>query len=238
MNTLLIDTDVIYYQFAFRNQEDIDWDGDGETTPITFDAKCMAEVDEFLQNLKETLEADEMILVESSPKNFRKLLWEDYKAHRKDKPKPVLWQQIKDYLHWGDGNYRMAVMPWLEGDDALGILATDDSVENPIIVSIDKDMETIPCRLYLWNKPDLGVRTITPEQAHWNHMYQTLVSVVEAFESKGLTEEDALLQARMAYILRDGDDRYEYKKDLGRLVYSVRLWDPVYQVWKELPDVE
>ena len=262
MNTLLIDTDVIYYQFAFRNQDDIDWDGDGEITPITQRAKCMAEVDEFIQDLKEQLDGSKVVLVESSRNNFRKLLWPDYKAHRKDKPKPELWQEIKDYLYWGDGKHHLASIDWLEGDDVLGIYATNGAFENPIIVSIDKDMETIPCRLYLWNKPDLGVRTIDPEQAHWNHMYQTLVgdsadgykgcpgigavkatrilnesedlwaSVVETFESKGLTEEDALLQAHMAYILREGDDKYEDGKQY------VRLWTPEEPTWMELPDVK
>jgi DNA polymerase-1 len=42
--------------------------------------------------------------------------------------------------------------------------------------------------------------------------------VVKAFESKGLTEEDALRNARLAYILRDGD--------WNTTSQEVRQWTP------------
>ena len=48
------------------------------------------------------------------------------------------------------------------------------------------------------------------KEAYWS-------AIMETYESKGLTEEDALVQARCAYILREPDDFVQG---------SVRLWRP------------
>ena len=117
-------------------------------------------------------------------------------------------------------------MDTLEADDSLGIYAT----ANPgCCISPDKDMRQIPGLLYdLKNDPI----TITPEEGHKWHFIQTLAgdqtdgyagvpgygvktssklfeekgyyweTIVHAFESKGLTETDALLNARLAKILK------------------------------------
>jgi DNA polymerase-1 len=121
--------------------------------------------------------------------------------------------------------YVVIRLPELEADDAMGIYATN----NPgnIIVSPDKDMKQIPGRLYNMEE----TVTITPEQGEQWHYIQTLAgdqtdgysgvpgigikravalfeeqgynwkTVVQAFADKGLTEKDALLNARLAKIL-------------------------------------
>tara|TARA_R100001509_G_scaffold119489_1_gene73819 strand:- start:276 stop:701 length:426 start_codon:yes stop_codon:yes gene_type:complete len=120
-------------------------------------------------------------------------------------------------------------MPELEADDAMGIYAT--KLPGNTIVSPDKDMRQIPGKLF--NLED--TTTITPEEgARW-HLIQTLAgdqtdgysgvpgigvkraatlfdkegyswaTVVKAFEDKGLTEDDALLNARLARILTNED---------------------------------
>jgi DNA polymerase-1 len=64
----------------------------------------------------------------------------------------------------------------LEADDLIGMAASSavSSELSPIIVSIDKDFKTVPCRLYNPDKPELGVIEITSEQADYWFMYQTL----------------------------------------------------------------
>ena len=120
-------------------------------------------------------------------------------------------------------------MPELEADDAMGIYAT--KLPGNTIVSPDKDMRQIPGKLF--NLED--TTTITPEEgARW-HLIQTLAgdqtdgysgvpgigvkraatlfekqgyswnTVLAAFEDKGLTEDDALLNARLARILTNED---------------------------------
>ena len=133
-------------------------------------------------------------------------------------------------------------MKELEADDAMGIYATQHP--GNIIVSPDKDMKQIPGKLY--NLDD--TLTITPEEGAKWHLIQTLAgdqtdgysgvpgigvkraetlfnkegyswaTVVKAFTDKGLTEEDALLNARLARILTIEDYETEQQEP--------KLWTP------------
>ena len=133
-------------------------------------------------------------------------------------------------------------MKELEADDAMGIYATQHP--GNIIVSPDKDMKQIPGKLY--NLED--TITITPEEGAKWHLIQTLAgdqtdgysgvpgigvkraetlfnkegyswaTVVKAFTDKGLTEEDALLNARLARILTIEDYDTEQQEP--------KLWTP------------
>ena len=120
-------------------------------------------------------------------------------------------------------------MPTLEADDAMGIYATSN--DDCIIVSPDKDMKQIPGILYNLTE----TFTITEQEGWEWFLIQTLAgdstdgysgapgfgiktsakffadngytwnSVVKAFKQKGLTEEDALRNARLAKILTSKD---------------------------------
>jgi DNA polymerase-1 len=122
---------------------------------------------------------------------------------------------------------------------------TPENVGKAIIVSDDKDLKTIPGKLY---RPTADERLDITEAEADKHFYmQTLTgdstdgypgcptigqkraegllgqrpawSVVEqAFIKQGLTKADALLQARMARILRWSD--WDTKKN------EVKLWEP------------
>ena len=133
-------------------------------------------------------------------------------------------------------------MPQLEADDAMGIYAT--KLTGNIIVSPDKDMRQIPGKLY--NLED--TITITPEEGAKWHLIQTLAGdqtdgysgvpdgvkrattsfsrkkataglQLSKLEDKGLTEEDALCNARLARILTNED--YDSQKQ------EPRLWTPM-----------
>jgi len=229
-NHLLIDADIPLYKVASVTETVIDW-GDEVVT-----ASCNMEdavytfttwLDELLTNWPE--EVVKVTLAASSKTNFRKKLWPDYKGHRISR-KPIGYSKLKA---WAQKEYGMTIVPDLEADDVLGILATSDP--RSVIVSTDKDFLGVPCRFYNPDK-DFTVET-SPEEADYFHMYQTLVGdpadgykgcpgigdvratklladtpreewwslVVGLFEAKGLTEEDALLNARMARILRKGE---------------------------------
>jgi DNA polymerase-1 len=136
-----------------------------------------------------------------------------------------------------EADYKCRAFPGLEADDVMGVLATHPKTvreSQPIIISQDKDMQTIPTQV--WRQGELI--NVTEEMADYYHMFQTLVgdtsdgykgcpgvgkvkaekilgsrdamltmwqSVVFAYEKAGLTEQDALTQARLARILRWGD---------------------------------
>ncbi|WP_285401054.1 phage exonuclease [Luteibacter sp. ME-Dv--P-043b] len=266
--TLLIDADVLRYQLAFSNTKTIKWEAeDGEdaaVSEVVNAEKAKADLEDYIDELLEKFGTRDFLLPLSVSTNFRKDILPTYKANRAGKARPALWYAVDGFLKelWPE---KIITREYLEGDDILGILQTMPSPRlapgKRIIVSIDKDMQTLPGRLYNPGKPDIGTRTISQHQADLYWMMQTLTgdttdnyggcpgigpkradpilqpihealldappeehlatlwaAVVKTYESKGLTSDDALVQARCARILRDGD--YDFKTG------KVNLWKP------------
>lgn len=73
--------------------------------------------------------------------NFRYGIFPEYKAQRRNVEKPAYLQMLKDHLRdaWG-----ATVSKGCEADDLVGIEAMRDQDREVIIVSIDKDLNTIP----------------------------------------------------------------------------------------------
>ena len=130
-----------------------------------------------------------------------------------------------------------------------------------IIVSVDKDMRTVPSNVYRTSHPDEGVVQVTEAEADYYHLFQTLVgdatdgypgcpgigpvratkilsnavfqnaetgrkggptdfwgAIVAAYDKAGFGEEEALVQARCARILRSSDYDFQNKEPI--------LWNP------------
>lgn len=176
--TILLDADVICHSIAYRNTKTILWDEhDDSPTVITNPAKARIDVSNYLYALKDRMSSDHLILVLSDSKvNFRKELEPTYKAGRyAKKPRPALWYVIRDFLEMGELDEETVCYPRLEGDDTMGILATSGQYELPVIVSIDKDMRTIPTRVFNPDHDDLRkLKPITPWDAAMWHLTQTL----------------------------------------------------------------
>ena len=235
---LLIDADFIVYKCCAACETEIDYGEDVIFVTSNFSDAYNA-VKREIQQIQDVFGSfSKPILFFSDSKNFRKKISPDYKGHRNRK-KPCGYKRVIRNLKI---EYDVCIMPELEADDAMGIYAT--KLTGNIIVSPDKDMRQIPGKLY--NLDD--TTTITPEEgARW-HLIQTLAgdqtdgysgvpgigvkraetlfnkegyswaTVVKAFEDKGLTEEDALLNARLARILTVED--YDSKQK------EPRLWTP------------
>ena len=176
--TLLIDADVLRYLLAFKNTKHYRFDDDEESIEVTSPDKAKAELEDYIEDLCTTLGATDFLLPLSGSVNFRKSFFPTYKANRVTKPKPSLWYEVDGFLRelWSD---RIIEREGLEGDDILGLLATQPKPKRcpgkRIIVSIDKDMATVPGRLYNPNKPSMGVRTISQHDADLWWMKQTLM---------------------------------------------------------------
>ncbi len=243
MRTLLIDGDILLYQESMAVEQEFDW-GDDWWTLFGDLREAQERVDVWLQDIKELLNADKFVLTLTGRNNWRKDVLPTYKSNRKGKRKPVVYKALKQYLI---DTYKTALFDRLEADDLMGLLQTDPSnSEETVIVSEDKDMMTIPGLLYRPIRPEMGIQLVTSEAADRNHLLQALTGdstdgyggcpgigpktaekilkendwslVVAAYEKAGLTEEDALQQARVARILRHGE--YDRKKD------EVKLWHP------------
>lgn len=219
---LLIDADYIVYKSCAGAETEIDW-GDDVIMVVSKFSEAMANVQRELTKIKSHFMWDvpEILLFFSDSVNFRKKIYPSYKGHRNRK-KPCGYRRVISELA---EQYGVIRMPTLEADDAMGIYAT----ENPgnIIVSPDKDMRQIPGKLF--NMDELV--EITEEEGRQWHLIQTLAgdqtdgysgvpgigikravtlfgecgyswdTVVKAFTDKDLTEEDALINARLAKIL-------------------------------------
>tara|TARA_Y100000310_G_scaffold126967_1_gene125982 strand:+ start:790 stop:1560 length:771 start_codon:yes stop_codon:yes gene_type:complete len=228
---LLIDADYIVYKSCAGAETEIDW-GDDVIMVVSKFSEAMANVQRELTKIKSHFMWDvpEILLFFSDSVNFRKKIYPSYKGHRNRK-KPCGYRRVISELA---EQYGVIRMPTLEADDAMGIYAT----ENPgnIIVSPDKDMRQIPGKLF--NMDELV--EITEEEGRQWHLIQTLAgdqtdgysgvpgigikravtlfgecgyswdTVVKAFTDKDLTEEDALINARLAKILTNKE--YDSKK--------------------------
>lgn len=238
---LLIDGDIMLYQIGCANERDVRF-SDGKHILYSEESECFEALDGYVFNLKKKLDATDVTIGLSDSKNFRKEVYKEYKSNRVGSRKPLVYQTMKDYCF---KNYNTLQWPTLEGDDVLGILATEPVDHKRIVVSIDKDMETIPCNLYNPDKDD-SYRVISEVQADYKLHIQALTgdrtdnypgcpkmgpvtaektledsknlweSVVGQYKKQGLDEAFALTQMRCARILRFSD----YKDGV------VKLWSP------------
>lgn len=237
MTTLLIDADILAYNVASANQhtyrfgdsvEDVAVDVGKLEVAFDLAEKKMAAL-VFKLKAKEAI----ICLSCSTRDGFRRKILPTYKSNRASAARPVQLQAVKDYLARA---YESELWEGLEADDVMGILSTEPHKGKRIIVSEDKDMQTIEGWLYNPRR-DSKEQYITKEHAHRFHMLQTLMGdavdgyggcrgigkikanrlldsvspvdwwsmIVGTYETAGLTEEHALVQARVARILRHVD---------------------------------
>ena len=224
MTTLLIDADYIVYKSCASAEYDIDFGEDVILVGSSFKEAYGNTIRE-LDKIKAEFFDPDIILFFSDSTNFRKTVASDYKGHRNRK-KPCGYKRVINKL---SETHRVIVMPMLEADDALGVYATSN--DDCVIVSPDKDMKQIPGTLYNLQEtftidkqsgwewfliqtlagdstdgysgaPGFGIKT---SQKFFTENGYTWNSVVKAFKSKGLSEEVALQNARLAKILTADD---------------------------------
>lgn len=224
---LLIDADYFFYRAACAAEEEHDYTP--ELTVIVGDfAEGKKIVQGEISNLKQRFDTDDLLLTFTDKTNFRKEIDPSYKGNR-TKRKPCGYLKLKN---WGMETYPSLMKPGLEADDVCGILATNGSLENFVLVSPDKDMEQLPCRIYnlkdeFDQSPEAAVKKlyeqcltgdatdgysgcpgIGPKKAEGilkaaEGDYWT--HVVATYEAAGLTEADALRNLRLARILQASD---------------------------------
>ena len=244
--TLLIDADYLVYSSCDAADKHIKWDLHTWTS-YSDERDIMQIIESRLEHYTKIVEEKhDIVMCFSSYPTFRHGIFPDYKLNRINKPKPY-------GLKWAINNvkkqYDSVFYDNLEGDDVLGLCATNGKYKDPIIVSVDKDLRTIPCKLLA----DDDLELVTRKKADRQWMIQSLSGdptdnykgldkvgvvtadkiigdakttedmwnkVVAAYEKKGQTVGDAILTARLARILREGD--YDYNTG------EVKLWNPKF----------
>ena len=235
---ILCDADFIVYKACAAAESEVDFGNDVILVTSNFRDAYNATKRELtkLENKLGTFST--IILFFSDSVNFRKKILPAYKGHRNRK-KPCGYKRVINALR---EEYKVIMKPTLEADDTMGIYST--KYPGNIIASPDKDMRQIPGKLYNFDE----TITIEPEAgARW-HLIQSISgdqtdgyggvpgigvkraealfkekgyswkTVVSAFKDKGLTEEDALVNARLARILTADDYDFERKEP--------KLWSP------------
>lgn len=168
--TLLIDADIIAYRASASNEQRIDW-GDGiHSLDADFEA-AKKDAKDTLDRLVADLEATHLIVCLSDDfSNWRKDIYPPYKTNRAETVRP---EHLYDMKEWLGANYPTDLRTRLEADDVMGILSTEPHKGDRIIVSQDKDMQTVPGLLFNPNK-DKEVRTIEPEAAERFMLWQAI----------------------------------------------------------------
>jgi DNA polymerase-1 len=171
----LIDGDLLAYSRASAAEERYDWNGDGKPSQVLkkdLSEVCL-EVDRAIASYRRKLGATRAVvcLSDLTGNYFRKAIYPFYKGNRVGVVKPLLLKDVKAHLI-ADGAY---VRPGLEADDVLGILATHPTLlpGEKVIVSIDKDLATIPGLLFNPDKDD-APRQISEIDADYFHLMQAL----------------------------------------------------------------
>jgi DNA polymerase-1 len=241
MRTLLVDGDILIYGICSAVEYVARFDDD---TDVAFcnNKEALHLCETTIRSWMTKLNGGFVVLGFTGKDNFRKHIFPTYKAHRKACRKPCGYKAVKEMLSKA---YCVKEEPMLEGDDIIGILQTEGSYINPVIISSDKDLKCIPGMLWNPDKDEEPV-LITKEEADRNWLMQTLTGdktdgypglegvgpvtaakilknstwseVLEAYTNNGFNEEYALTQARCARILRHGEYNWETKE--------VSLWKP------------
>lgn len=249
--TLLIDSDIVAYKAASAKEEVYLFDGEGSEPAVEGNLEeALAFALGTIGDYAATLRATRVIVCLTDEVNFRTAVCSSYKGNRKAVRKPSTLASIKQHFAQ---HFECYQRPGLEADDCMGILSTHKTLipGEKVIVSEDKDMETIPGLLFNPRK-DKAPRRITEVEADRFFFSQVLTgdttdgytgcpgigpkspfvttlstdkdaramwqTVLAGYASKGLTADHAVLQARMARILRACDWDFAAK--------APRLWNP------------
>ncbi len=175
---LLLDGDYLVFSAMSAAEEEVDWGDDVWSLQCDHDkarAILRSSIRGIQNRLKEFNDA-KLVMIFSGDNNWRKEVLETYKANRKGKRKPVGYPEfVKSCLEDTETYYRTFKWDGLEGDDIIGILATNPGyldVDEAIPVSCDKDFNTIPGRFY-WLTENKVVTNSERDADLW-HFYQTL----------------------------------------------------------------
>lgn len=205
MTIALIDGDIVAYRCAASAEQD------GDTIAFMRASRQ-------LQDIISTTEADEVKVFLSGSSNFRYDIYPEYKANRKDMPRPKHLQALREYLviKWG-----AEVTDGFEADDALGIEASrrNQTNETAVVCSIDKDLLQLPGLHYNFVRQEFQS---VDELTGWRHFYSQLVLGDKADNIPGF---DGKARIKWPKFLE------QYREKLGRASSSGEMYSVVRDLY-------
>ena len=224
----LVDGDVIVYKSAFSKRSVTPEDAEGVVDEV---------MDYIIGQTVVFPHGNNFFCWITGKNNFRHRIAKtrDYKGNRRNSEKPVHYTHVREYLkeRWG-----AKVTEGCEADDAISIEAYKGDPKSTVIVSVDKDMLTVPC----WNfNFTSGIWTKKTEWESLLFFYEQIltgdridnilgiygVGPVKAQKIlEGATTEEELFQKCLdAY-----DGNYDRVVENGRLLHlqewEKEIWEP------------
>ena len=142
MTKFLIDADIVAFKAATVTETPINW-GDWFWTMHAHEAEGIEYIHKYLHRITTALGEGDFHMFITDPKNWRKDILPSYKSNRKETRKPMTLNALRQYLL---DEMSAVMVEGMEADDLLGITSTNEP--DCVIVSEDKDLATIPGKLF------------------------------------------------------------------------------------------
>ena len=248
MTLALIDGDIVIYKAACAVEKEHRWP-DGVWTYQADENEGINYLTEKLQEIQDEIKAtDTIICLSDTEKNFRKHIYPDYKGNRTER-KPLLFNFLRNYclthlscceypfLEADDVMGILATSPDIE-EDCIIVTIDKDLLQIPAPVynidtkELSQPLLRNPEMLFLEQVlvgdrvdnypgcPGIGAKTVQKVFKGINDPDAMWGAIVKEYQKKGLTEKDALVQARCAYILQ-----HENYDENG----TITLWGMQYE---------
>lgn len=236
MRHFAIDGDELLYRATAACQTVTDW-GDGDIMRTSNMGDIQKHIEASIDLATQRLGGEMLYIALSDIHNYRKDLWPGYKAHRNPQ-KPHLYEEARAWLTEVFDCY---VCPGLEADDILGLdedmdIASSDKDFNTIPhrrrysfyhseIYYPFEEDEANYNLYVQaicgdpsdgykGIPGKGIKTAQKAIRIFQTPEQMEEAYINMYLSSGLTEDDALLQLRLARILRPGEYDHNAEKPI------------------------
>lgn len=193
MVTALIDGDISAFRCAAVSED-------------TDEEICILRLDKQIRDILYSIDAGSYEIYLTGSNNFRKEIYPEYKANRKDKPLPKWLNACREYLVT---NWNARVTDGCEADDILGCKQTEETV----ICSIDKDLLQIPGRHFNFVKMEEFFQT---EFGGLKHFYEQLLKGDRSDNVPGV----AGIGEKKASRLLEGCETEKEMFDICRSIYD------------------
>jgi len=143
--------------------------GDGDPTLHADEEEAQRACIETIEAWASLARCNDVRVLFTGPHNFRKTVLKTYKGNRKGGKPLAYWATVRAVKE----RFRCDEVDGLEADDLMGILATSQGYEDSVVVTLDKDLRTVP-GMHFNPLKDRKPTLVTPSQANVKWFTQVL----------------------------------------------------------------
>jgi len=245
--TMLVDGDILLYMASTQMEEPIKWDEDTWTLHAS-ESKTIDKFADTITYYSQILLCNKIVIALSSKTNFRKKIYPLYKFSRRNNRKPLTFQPLREWVFKNYTTYEIPYLEaddvlgllatsdiikgekviltkdkdlktipstiwFMQGDDYVNI-SEEEADYNHMIQTLSGDSTDgySGC-------PSVGAKTAEKIlQKHKGNKGAMWEAVLKRYKTHDLDRKYALMQARLARIIRNSDYNWERKRP--------KLWLP------------